>query len=163
MEDSVAAKSKLPTKMFFISVVCLSIVRARLGRFGPRPGCCRTLKRLFKYSRTLPTGRHGYAELQERSSPLFHRNVPNLLAARPAFRALHFQRSEERRVGKECRSLSAPFLSSRRRHTRCLSDWSSDVCSSDLRSAPPHYFTATSQIFSRLDLPSAPSTSRVTV
>src|ERR1039458_3130552 len=29
-------------------------------------------------------------------------------------------RSEERRVGKECRS------------TRCLSDWSSDVCSSDL-------------------------------
>src|ERR1019366_4181144 len=91
MEDSVAAKSKLPTKMFFISVVCLSIVRARLGRFGPRPGCCRTLKRLFKYSRTLPTGRHGYAELQERSSPLFHRNVPNLLAARPAFRALHFQ------------------------------------------------------------------------
>src|SRR5262245_558131 len=31
-------------------------------------------------------------------------------------------RSEERRVGKECRC----------RHTRCLSDWSSDVCSSDL-------------------------------
>src|SRR5205814_5201678 len=26
----------------------------------------------------------------------------------------------------------ALFLSSRRRHTRCLSDWSSDVCSSDL-------------------------------
>src|ERR1039458_10750656 len=26
------------------------------------------------------------------------------------------------------------FVSSRRRHTRCLSDWSSDVCSSDLRS-----------------------------
>src|ERR1035441_10376355 len=26
------------------------------------------------------------------------------------------------------------FFSSRRRHTRCLSDWSSDVCSSDLRS-----------------------------
>src|ERR1035438_9940975 len=25
------------------------------------------------------------------------------------------------------------FVSSRRRHTRCLSDWSSDVCSSDLR------------------------------
>src|SRR5205814_5367599 len=25
--------------------------------------------------------------------------------------------------------------SSRRRHTRCLSDWSSDVCSSDLRAA----------------------------
>src|SRR5262245_64345108 len=27
------------------------------------------------------------------------------------------------------------FFSSRRRHTRCLSDWSSDVCSSDLRTA----------------------------
>src|SRR5437899_953078 len=31
-------------------------------------------------------------------------------------------RSEERRVGKERKY----------RHTRCLSDWSSDVCSSDL-------------------------------
>src|ERR1039458_3308305 len=41
-------------------------------------------------------------------------------------------RSEERRVGKECRSRWSPYLSSRRRHTRCLSDWSSDVCSSDL-------------------------------
>src|SRR5205814_7290079 len=28
------------------------------------------------------------------------------------------------------------FFSSRRRHTRCLSDWSSDVCSSDLSSRP---------------------------
>src|SRR5947199_6611259 len=27
------------------------------------------------------------------------------------------------------------FFSSRRRHTRCLSDWSSDVCSSDLLKA----------------------------
>src|SRR5262245_50280794 len=27
------------------------------------------------------------------------------------------------------------FFSSRRRHTRCLSDWSSDVCSSDLYSS----------------------------
>src|SRR5438045_8369922 len=27
------------------------------------------------------------------------------------------------------------FFSSRRRHTRCLSDWSSDVCSSDLEIA----------------------------
>src|SRR5262245_64522591 len=32
------------------------------------------------------------------------------------------------------------FFSSRRRHTRCLSDWSSDVCSSDLAFAnvQPH-------------------------
>src|SRR5437899_6433506 len=29
------------------------------------------------------------------------------------------------------------FFSSRRRHTRCLSDWSSDVCSSDLKTSPP--------------------------
>src|SRR5258705_12032633 len=29
------------------------------------------------------------------------------------------------------------FFSSRRRHTRCLSDWSSDVCSSDLSTPPP--------------------------
>src|SRR5258705_11893054 len=27
------------------------------------------------------------------------------------------------------------FFSSRRRHTRCLSDWSSDVCSSDLKAS----------------------------
>src|SRR5882724_4523549 len=30
------------------------------------------------------------------------------------------------------------FFSSRRRHTRCLSDWSSDVCSSDLGGATPN-------------------------
>src|SRR3990172_11632343 len=29
------------------------------------------------------------------------------------------------------------FFSSRRRHTRCSRDWSSDVCSSDLRPPPP--------------------------
>src|SRR2546422_4285986 len=28
------------------------------------------------------------------------------------------------------------FFSSRRRHTRCSRDWSSDVCSSDLRNQP---------------------------
>src|ERR1035438_8659062 len=32
-------------------------------------------------------------------------------------------------------SATIAFFSSRRRHTRCLSDWSSDVCSSDLRLA----------------------------
>src|SRR5262245_64348797 len=34
---------------------------------------------------------------------------------------------EDGRAGESCF-----FFSSRRRHTRCLSDWSSDVCSSDL-------------------------------
>src|SRR3712207_6513272 len=42
-------------------------------------------------------------------------------------------RSEERRVGNECRSRWPPNHSSRRRHTRYWRDWSSDVCSSDLR------------------------------
>src|SRR3982075_1559305 len=32
------------------------------------------------------------------------------------------------------------FFSSRRRHTRCASDWSSDVCSSDLRFRPVENF-----------------------
>src|SRR5437899_12775385 len=32
------------------------------------------------------------------------------------------------------------FFSSRRRHTICLSDWSSDVCSSDLKWASKEFF-----------------------
>src|SRR2546429_7158516 len=31
------------------------------------------------------------------------------------------------------------FFSSRRRHTRCSRDWSSDVCSSDLQAVPKHH------------------------
>src|SRR5437899_9491560 len=34
------------------------------------------------------------------------------------------------------------FFSSRRRHTRCLSDWSSDVCSSDLKMLGIKYLPA---------------------
>src|SRR5216684_5066788 len=34
--------------------------------------------------------------------------------------------------------LSAFFFSSRRRHTRCSRDWSSDVCSSDLEEIDIH-------------------------
>src|SRR5947199_3823676 len=41
------------------------------------------------------------------------------------------------------------FFSSRRRHTRCLSDWSSDVCSSDL-GANKH--RPTKRVFFRLGL-----------
>src|SRR5205814_2646222 len=37
------------------------------------------------------------------------------------------------------------FFSSRRRHTRCLSDWSSDVCSSDLILAGHEYGTGSSR------------------
>src|SRR5258705_9353156 len=40
------------------------------------------------------------------------------------------------------------FFSSRRRHTRCLSDWSSDVCSSDLGPT-----AATTSTLPPLDLP----------
>src|SRR6266496_4818275 len=42
------------------------------------------------------------------------------------------------------------FFSSRRRHTRSLRDWSSDVCSSDLRDA---YV----RVFSRLGIPAIPA------
>src|SRR5258705_9956441 len=34
------------------------------------------------------------------------------------------------------------FFSSRRRHTRCLSDWSSDVCSSDLIGRAHFFFSS---------------------
>src|SRR5205814_6991923 len=40
------------------------------------------------------------------------------------------------------------FFSSRRRHTRCLSDWSSDVCSSDL---PTLHLLATSREAMRVE------------
>src|SRR5438876_691699 len=47
-----------------------------------------------------------------------------------------FERSEERRVGKGRYSRWWSYDSSRRRHTRWTGDWSSDVCSSDLRRLP---------------------------
>src|SRR5690349_23168209 len=37
------------------------------------------------------------------------------------------------------------FFSSRRRHTRSLRDWSSDVCSSDLQAHEPHRTPARAQ------------------
>src|SRR6266436_822849 len=42
------------------------------------------------------------------------------------------------------------FFSSRRRHTRCSRDWSSDVCSSDLKScrSPPPIARASFSLFS---------------
>src|SRR5476649_2731987 len=127
---------------------------------------------------------------------LFYRAVERG-AGRPVRRLRH--RSEERRVGKECRSRWSPyhykkkamlirmssracetrnysaarrtetrsersmvscsrderssslsfFFSSRRRHTRSLCDWSSDVCSSDLNtlsalSRPTQFYCACS-------------------
>src|SRR6266699_5753371 len=112
--------------------------------------------------------------------PALHERQPLQSALHAHPRALAPARSEERRVGKECRSRWSPyhykktsnkkqrqrrrkvcragvhtdfakkdtigtflcvnsvglvlgcFFSSRRRHTRCGRDWSSDVCSSDL-------------------------------
>ena len=40
--------------------------------------------------------------------------------------------SVQRRVTKKVCGVEKFFFSSRRRHTRLVSDWSSDVCSSDL-------------------------------
>src|SRR5947199_2189705 len=44
------------------------------------------------------------------------------------------------------------FFSSRRRHTRCLSDWSSDVCSSDLtrRAVPLKNSSGRSAVYTRV-------------
>src|SRR2546430_6914231 len=42
------------------------------------------------------------------------------------------------RVGAVAMVLGSFFFSSRRRHTRFDCDWSSDVCSSDLRKGPGH-------------------------
>src|SRR5438045_9789584 len=56
------------------------------------------------------------------------------------------------------------FFSSRRRHTRCLSDWSSDVCSSDLSNMLPvwnwdtvNFWSQIAFAFSGLELVSAMS------
>src|SRR5437764_327339 len=58
---------------------------------------------------------------------------PSAVTARTRPPAVNISlRSEERRVGKECRSSGSSEYSSRRRHTRYIGDWSSDVCSSDL-------------------------------
>src|SRR5205814_6585141 len=44
------------------------------------------------------------------------------------------------------------FFSSRRRHTRCLSDWSSDVCSSDLgRALAPRGAAGTGELRRQAD------------
>src|SRR2546429_1365696 len=43
-----------------------------------------------------------------------------------------------RSTSSACFSAFCFFFSSRRRHTRCSRDWSSDVCSSDLDPSPAH-------------------------
>src|SRR5215831_12322394 len=49
---------------------------------------------------------------------------------------LHHPRENDAAFRDDCRQHYVFFFSSRRRHTRCLSDWSSDVCSSDLDRGP---------------------------
>src|SRR5690554_7133712 len=46
------------------------------------------------------------------------------------------------------------FFSSRRRHTRCGRDWSSDVCSSDLMGVPVH--ASTSGVIEAIELRPVP-------
>src|SRR5262245_66593719 len=45
---------------------------------------------------------------------------------------LHIEDANDRIAHQHRHGQLGFFFSSRRRHTRCLSDWSSDVCSSDL-------------------------------
>src|SRR5260221_5435758 len=52
------------------------------------------------------------------------------------------------------------FFSSRRRHTRSLCDWSSDVCSSDLPNLPMGGNTGTPQANKPIQLALAPSPHR---
>src|ERR1035437_10058107 len=109
MEDSVAAKSKLPTKMFFISSSCLSIVRLASADLDLGQGGAGLSKGSFSiaghYQRTpgltclsqgapfAPRGQAG----QSQGLPgvaaflLLHRDVPNLLTARLTFRPFHSQ------------------------------------------------------------------------
>src|ERR1035441_5179562 len=108
MEDSVAAKSKLPTKMFLISSSCLSIVRLASADLD-----------LSQVGAGLSKGSFSIAG-HSSGHPGTDLSVP-----RPAFGRVD---------------------------TR--------VCP---RVSSFPYFTATSQIFSRLDLPSGPSAPRVTV
>src|SRR5205814_7941471 len=59
------------------------------------------------------------------------------------------------------------FFSSRRRHTRCLSDWSSDVCSSDLLNvddrapAAPRFHSRLKPKLQRVSSPPQPCERRV--
>src|SRR5690349_23970561 len=60
------------------------------------------------------------------------------------------------------------FLSSRRKHTRSLRDWSSDVCSSDLGSLKPKSpaakaYEVSSSVVSVLSVPAGASFTEVTV
>src|SRR5947199_2539126 len=49
------------------------------------------------------------------------------------------------------------FFSSRRRHTRCLSDWSSDVCSSDLNGEIVGFYKNTPCLDSDIRVPNCPN------
>src|SRR5687768_14812240 len=97
--------------------------------------------RLAAYSMLLSRGVSVVAEHRRANSeweliavedPHGFANLERLVHWRRVMPTINFKRSEERRVGKECRSRWWASHSSRRRHTRCSRDWSSDVCSSDL-------------------------------
>src|SRR5205814_7310315 len=55
------------------------------------------------------------------------------------------------------------FFTSRRRHTRCLSDWSSDVCSSDLVTQPVTSTEPRAVLRDHVPVATRPATGRPTV
>src|SRR5256884_1607629 len=62
--------------------------------------------------------------------------VQGLLGRGPSFRAEPFEVRRGEQKAAEAEDCRLVFFSSRRRHTRCSRDWSSDVCSSDLKGSP---------------------------
>src|SRR5438093_3064153 len=69
-----------------------------------------------------------------RSAALASRVVASTASVLPRSRWASTRRSCTHVNAAWCASMSISFLTRRRRHTRLVSDWSSDVCSSDLGS-----------------------------
>src|SRR5690625_4892500 len=84
------------------------------------------------YSQTTPGAHKGY-EYSRSGNPTRTALERAFASIENGNYGLAFSRSEERRVGKECGFEMMSAYASRRRHTRWPRDWSSDVCSSDLR------------------------------
>src|ERR1035437_7064809 len=162
MEDSVAAKSKLPTKMFFISSsvfqscaldsadLDLGQVVAGLskGSFSIAGHCQRDRRHhALQYRRSLPSVRPPFSARTKNTAVTGSSTRCAVVTVCPP--CSDWVDSAGRRLpvcGFQSASFFAPHAGQQEQS-----------CRSHL------HFTATSQIFSRLDLPSGPSTSRVTV
>src|SRR5262245_65358759 len=71
---------------------------------------------------------HVYATLDDHLQDVFH----GLIAQHLVAKLMLYYEVAWRACAGHGHVLRSFFFASRRRHTRCLSDWSSDVCSSDL-------------------------------